>query len=925
MRGSRRQSKDRREVTTTSAPGPTINVATPSEPIAEGELSSPDGLGNMIGNISFAAVHQGVDEPFGGIGVDVADAPADGGVDSFMTEGKNIQESLIPLKCRPTDFCAIPWELRKPYDEESSTMPLFGSQVSKYVICRIEFAIRITFIAIIPAAILAYHENTTKEWVVPFMVLLPCIVIPQATIGATIKEVVDVILSLFVFVVTFEIVAWIDPARHWAAWGCAYGIVIILVATLFQGLVTKLALFFFTLHMVMHYNRTMLINGEDQRFLFPLYFLKPIVLGIGLAFCVPILPFPRFQKAVVEDELRAVCSSISICFHGVCRSLWVTSNTEREMNLARIRAVRENIDGFVQSLNANIAVMRYEPWPRSRQARAVHRIKLAERALASLDGMISLIDELASNPDIVDKSDRAQIWGEYFLPSLLCSCNYVDEFFKRLQDLSQPITDEHLEKLHFMQNFVRHAFSKARHKAIVEDKQWLLAPEPEKVFPFLLVGFQLFSYGNFIGILSRPDLDEEGANEEAVYWRFLLFPVRFVRDVGLEMWKLMHGDPAMLIKLREAVKLSATMVSAIALFMTRGAHDPAGGAAVIGFTKDADPSVNVAASLEFILGSVLGSVIGFLCASVSRDLTELICWIGAVAFVTGFVRSGSRYGGLGFLGMFFALSGMTPEGASPVSLLATIQENIGAMLWLAVTHMILWPTWPSEVLLEQIRGSFGALRKVFSSICEHVKSGEQDVGDLFHELQDMRSSVTFQVRLLSSAAQEPSLKKLPFPESTARAAVMSTSRLVGILAPVIEAIHVACKNDESTQPEDQRTIAWTMLCTTKKHLDDAIIVLNHLLREVEACLVAEAYADLTGMLLKRHHEFSMKAEECVGHICTTFLEGCAKPNRSRKAMAAPFQVPALQTIAYSMRMLINATYNLVLAVVELRRKRALRG
>uniref|UniRef100_A0A7S1MA10 DUF2421 domain-containing protein n=1 Tax=Neobodo designis TaxID=312471 RepID=A0A7S1MA10_NEODS len=850
--------------------------------------------------------------------------------------GRTVTKTDIPPELRATDYCTVPWAQRTPYDDENDAVGFIGFfNMTPHVMLRIEFALRCACVGILPAAALAYNANTKPEWAVPSLIVTVVIVCASHRIGSAVNMVWQAVNALVLAVCIAEILIAIDIMRHWAMYYAFYAVIVWLVATFTGGFVSKLGLFFITIFFVLIDKDALKFKDETNAHIYPLHFAVPVLIGCAIGLAIPLLPFPRTHRGRLEVHLRAIFSTLNICFIGVSDSLWTADPLERRINYVRIQSLRGSIRKYFDEAYEDLEAMSFEPWSGATYARARQRLQLAESLLSSLDGMLSIVGHLTRSPSTVDDSARAQIWGQRFRPAMVLVNDYMDEFTKYLHDLWEPVAPSLIEKLQVANDIVDAAYRDARSHAFADDEAWKKAPHPERSFPFVTMGYYLFNYGGYLAACLRYDVESDGGvHESNILKRVLTYPLRRLFTVLVDIKDMATLDRPMLLRAREALKLSFAMTTALALLLFLNVQDPAGGAAVIGFVKEADPAITVLASLDFVVGTALGSVLGFLAASMANDLTELVAYMCVLAFLTGFMRSGKRYGPLGFLCMFFALSAMAPGARDSAALLEVIQQNVAAMLWLGITHLVLYPTWPSDALADTTQRSLFEVRAMLLAFTSAIEYDKEDLGDVDTMKSRLVGFFGAQARGIQAAMQEPSVKKLDFPHDEALALLRAQEDIHRVIGPAILAARVEAawsREDRkrhgdgggAQQATTPQLLPDRVMAAMREHLPQVHVDIDQVLRAVEttesACSPTQ---EMTAVLLETHQQLQ-DSLLALNDACTR--EFVAAIASEHAGWASPFRMPAVHTMMHFFAVIGPYIHRLLTATVHLRRIRQIRG
>lgn len=678
----------------------------------------------------------------------------------------------LPEECK-----ASPWAHRDD-TSKANVIPFLQFLTTRVFWDRLEYAIRVAFVGVLPVALLAYHPQTTTNWVIPGVMMTFCIVVSSNSVAQSLTEFIQIIRALILSLVLAEIAIAIDPGRNWIGWGAMFAGVNLLVGLFTSHLVTKLGLFGWTIFMVLNYEHNPLATYVN-----PAEYIKQNILAAGFGLLTAFFPYPYFETWRAEKIQKRIFSLLSCQLQGLTECAW-TNNLDRSAHLVSIRQIHREIENETILLTRTLQLASMEFWFRSRVLCLQGRMELILRLIRDANSVLETLENINRHATEWDNSIEFQQFGSHIIHSMREGAVQFEWFLSRLA--VGECTPEMTASLTKTKEALETKFTDARHAVIFKLLDEVADGAPFTKYPFLSSNSFLFPWKDSVDALATFKEATIPPVADA-FIHFLMFPVRDLYHAWLVIVGLVNFQPEMVIRLREALKLSFAMTTAVALLINVKAQDPAGGAAVIGFLMDADPSNNVLTGVRFLLGCIFGSVFGLLCNSVSRDLTELIIWTVVIAFTTGFGKSGPKWGQTFFFIMFFGLSAMGP-GENDAKIIKSIQQNVVAITWLVIVSNVAWPTYPSTFLHENVQTSIAHSRRFITMFLSSFSGKLEFNQALLHTVvNDVRLCAVSQAPLIEAASEEPSVRTDSFPSGVYVNFNKSLRRCVSHFYPMVTA------------------------------------------------------------------------------------------------------------------------------------------
>jgi len=292
--------------------------------------------------------------------------------------------------------------------------PYFGFLLStKAFWLRVEYALRLVFVSVLPCVLVAHLPRTRGIWVSPGVMVTMAITTTQVTLGRTLLALFDIVRALVLFLPLIELTYAINVARHWAGWGVWFAVICFLIATFTRGLVTKICLFSFTIQMVIHF-----LTGTTD-YMEPLQFVKVCICGVAFGLASAVLPFPRCEVLVAEAHLHEAFHIVSLMFHGVTGSV-KCGNMERRMNVVAAddapHAARPHRGTCATDARGVCCCWTRSVFFGSRLQRIEHETTVLNDLMGSIDAMQEIVTRISESPGSWDGCELLQQFDEAVFP-----------------------------------------------------------------------------------------------------------------------------------------------------------------------------------------------------------------------------------------------------------------------------------------------------------------------------------------------------------------------------------------------------------------------------------------------------------------------------------------------------------------------------
>lgn len=819
----------------------------------------------------------------------------------------------------PEECSATRWSYRKRPTQPLVPFLQFLSTSEFWY--RVEYAVRVAFVGVLPTAILAFHPNTTKTWLIPHIMLTYCIVVSQPSVGLSMEHFIRTMRSLLLGLALVQISYGINSSRHWAGWGTLFAGVNILVGLFTSDLVTKLGLFIWSIFMVLQYNGETLTfdkySGAPE-------YVKMCVVASALGLLTSFFPYPLFDTWKAQRLEKRIFEMLSQQFIGISESCFC-DNLSRSANLVALRQLHHKIEESTMLLHKTLAIAHIEVWFAKRVHTMNERLQLILRLIRDADAALNSLETINRRAAEWDANDAFQQFGKVLLPHMKSAAVKLEWFCRKVIESSDEELLELQAELQRVVDEIDTHFTEGRKSVTFPLLDAVEDGHPFSKFPFLSSNQFMFPWFDSLKALTEFK-STPPPSYGSIIAHILLFPVRDLQGFWSDLVGVVTLRGDMMIRLRESLKLSFAMTTAVALLLNRKVADPAGGAATIGFLMDADPSNNVITGIRFLIGAIFGCVFGLLCQSVSENLTQTIIWIVVITLVTGFGKTGPKWGEVSFFIMFFGLSAMVP-GQTDLKIIYTIQQDVTSIVWLVFVSNFFWPSYPSVRLNISIDQSLIHARKFFvtflQAIAAPAKSGAFDVAKLYGAMNSCRLIALQHGSMIEAASEEPTVRLDNFPASPYLQYNRKLRNFIAHFAPLIYAGDFLMNHSG-----EEKLHSMVVIEQPLQRLAEA---LNILLRMLEELIHVKAQTAWGGGIqtdngltrpvddvLAQVRVVRLSAESVLTTAESAFMVQWAQIKSGEHRMPGPYEVPASHMILSAIQALHMDVYDLALGVIAVR-------
>lgn len=803
----------------------------------------------------------------------------------------------------------MPTDVQKPlalnvHDEPDEILPIIRLVRDKVVWERVEYAMRIAFIGVLPTALLAYHSDTTKVWFLPPVMVTYCIVCSQMSFVSALDHFLQTARSLVLVILLGLMCFAIDPSgRNDGSWGALFAGVTFLVALFTQSLVTKMGLFGWSVMMVLQFKHHFITHNKYSG---PPEYAKANILGAAFGLLTACLPYPYFETWKAQALEKKIFKLLVQQFEGITECAYADKLT-RSARLAALRRIHRDLETNVVEYRKYLELSALEIWFAARQHAMRDRLVLLMRIVRNCDAALEAIESAACQKPSWDESDLHQKFGEIVLPHMRGAAAKFREFMQRL---AKAYDDQIRQEVVATEATLDQDFQSAREQVILPLLDSDMSTNVFSEYPFLSVSAFLFPWRDCISALSSFTVSPP-PSVWGIVKHFLLFPVRDAQDFVSSVVGIYRFEKRMMVRVREAFKLTFAATTAFALLLHLKTQEPFRGAVFIGFLMDADPNNNTAKGVRFLLGCVFGSAFGLLCNSVSDTLTQTIIWIVVITLVTGFGKPGSKHGETMFFTMFYALSAMTPSVTSS-ELIEFIQQDVVSICWLAFISNFFWPMYPTTNLHNSVRTSIVEARNFIVTYLSAFVEEKRCVPFVhlhaFDQMHKLRVDVYKQVGLIEAAYEEPTVQLAQFPSHIYRDFNANMRRFVAHHAPLVTAA-------EFVMRRGQKVFTLTSIEHSLSELVDSVDVLMSMMVELVQKPTRTRATCSTDAVIVQMSDVQRRCDVVVSEAKKGYIEERAMTKCGTHRTPDPFEIPASHMIVAAIERLPAELNALVLAVI----------
>nr|CAJ2480980.1 unnamed protein product [Leishmania braziliensis] len=590
---------------------------------------------------------------------------------------------------------SVPWHLRPSTRRMHCTF--FDSLRAPQFWRQVEFAARITVLAVLVPSALIAAKLPGSPFVSPFMVFSSTLLAAKRTSGEVIAYLVSWIRAGCFWLPLSVIAGALNLGHHITGWCIYYTAMLFIMGTFSEGIVRRICLLLFNSCAIG------LLVDKNHGAIFPCRVMVDWCIGTGLCVAVAFFPYPLFCKNEAQRLLRDISRNTATAYRGLVYSFWSPSNVERNIAMSKVRIMTDSLDELMPLFEHYQGFSFYEWFFESAEVREIRALKFAllERLRLNLSSMMRVLDMVEAKPSAIDDSDSSRAFGELLNPHL----NVVAEVFDELLDLlTRAKTRKALLDLHERFEYfadrtdnLQDAYKLARRMIFYEYTSGVL----EEFVP--LMTFYLFTVvcvRDTIDIFQikvkahRPSV--VGTIEQVwikTAWEPLKENLNFLRKLVTE-WNRREIQ-----RVIEAAKVSGAMILTVGFsYLIKIDKAVLSGPSIIAFVSGANPVEAVQESIVRLTGCLLGTVLGFFAGTYSETPVQRVASLCTLMFVGTFLRFDKEYGVMAVYGMFVLIPLISIAETTVEDAVARMNQNtFGIFIYLFVSVLVL-PLSPSLIL-----------------------------------------------------------------------------------------------------------------------------------------------------------------------------------------------------------------------------------
>nr|CCC93077.1 conserved hypothetical protein [Trypanosoma congolense IL3000] len=612
---------------------------------------------------------------------------------------------------------SVPWSLRKYNDEKK--VQTFGFLSSFRFWRQVEFALRISLLAVFPAAGLAVG------------------VIPLNILSSTTSALSSIVLSskitvgeMFAFLFTWmragciwlplaTIGVLIGVGNNIAGWCVYYTLILFIIATFTENMVRRVCLLLFNICMI-----GLLVQPENS-LTFPSRVMADWCVGTALCALAVFIPYPIFSSTRAQGALKEIACCTGAAFAGMTSCFWSPSIVERNMAMTKVRVLLSTIDEMMHKFHTEQEHSFYEFLFDSGEARRTRsfKVQLFERLRTNLSGLSHVLDMVEGRPWVIDESERSLAFGERLSPHIKNVAMCVE---KSMGPLASALTINAVNDLDPLFSEINEATRKLQHEFNDARLNLFYEHRPQSLEEFVpLMTFFMFTIINSHDTISQFGIDTakadntHGSSVGVIVSKVVLEPI--MEDIEYIL-KLFRGFRRREIqRLIEAAKVSAAMIITVGFsFLIKVDMESLSGPSIIAFVSGSNPVEAVQASVVRLTACILGTVLGFFAGTYSVSPAEKIISLCILMFVGTFFRIDKDYGVMCVYAMFVLIPLNMNNSSTEDTLSRMNQITFGILIYIIISAVV-FPLSPSNILRKKRVNILLRFREALTKLCNLFK------------------------------------------------------------------------------------------------------------------------------------------------------------------------------------------------------------
>ncbi|ORC87539.1 uncharacterized protein TM35_000211450 [Trypanosoma theileri] len=621
----------------------------------------------------------------------------------------------------------IPWQLREAYgDTRCSYFDFLGT---RYFWFLIQFSVRVTFVGMLIPAILIALKLHDPPYISVYT--LSGVVLGVGTsVGQSASFLIQFLRAACLWLPLATFCIAVNLRRYLVVWLIVYLLFLFIIGCITANSTRRMGLMLFNIAVVAH------LVGGNTNLISPSRLLIEWLVGALFAFAATLIPYPLLSTRSARSTNKRLFTNCATAFRGLLSCFWASSNIQRSMGMVRIRRVTSSIDTLLAKINQTEDFTVYEfivfDSYEKREVR-LQKTALVEQLCLNLRSMTRVIDIVQDNPSIIDGSSRCTEFGASLSRSMEIISRAVEELFHGLSNAQKWKDLYELDPLfHNCARTIKklqEEFADASRVLFYERDS---SQEMEEFIP--LMTFFVFSVVNFWYALDefhrhiRLEQSTSARSTLRLLWQGLWDPIWetlcFLRRLFTKPTK---PDLRVVV---ESAKVSVAMLIAVLFFYyVRPQLLLLSGPSVIAIFSGTNPVEAVQASIMRLIGTLVGSIIGFFAASLSDTVVDHIVSLCSITAVLTFFRTGEKYGLLAMYANFVAVTSLSLVTVSTAdSVIGRMQQNAFAIMIYCLITILVFPVSPGELLMKRRMKVLRSVSSIVGSIMTfYSKPTEKDI------------------------------------------------------------------------------------------------------------------------------------------------------------------------------------------------------
>lgn len=328
---------------------------------------------------------------------------------------------------------AVPWHARASIssDRRLSSVGCWHGVDLQYALQKIEFALRVAIVAMLPLSFLVYldYRGTLPVLlgiVSRASVLNMATIVINPTLGQTLANAGEVLLSMLFALPLGLILTVAGLYQNVVAWVIVTFFALILLGLLSEGLTRKMSLVFFIGAMTAHFDAASAERlAMNRSAWYAVHQLQDVCLGMAFGIAGALLPFPRTAYAEARELTSVANRALRIAIQGGGSGLWA-DNSRRRFHLLKVRGERKTAERALASARMALNWAKHEAFEHESLQAMTKHLKLYEAILDFVFHMESTLETLVQSPDILQSSTRGERFRRYLNEPLAVSVASMD-------------------------------------------------------------------------------------------------------------------------------------------------------------------------------------------------------------------------------------------------------------------------------------------------------------------------------------------------------------------------------------------------------------------------------------------------------------------------------------------------------------------